>query len=158
MGKRNWKNVQARDLRHAQELCIEHARDKFNDSVDRIAEKMQITNKWVLYKWMEAGNLPVRLITKFEAACGIDFISRYLVMSQNKLVIDIPRGTKVDVQDIQALQAVTHASIGAIIDFYANKSDAVDTMLAIQTALEQLAYHRGNIEKQRQPELPFGEE
>jgi hypothetical protein len=111
-----------------------------------------------LYKWIEAGSMPVRLVKAFEHACGIDFLSRWLAMSGNKLVIEIPIGKIADPDDIQALQEITHAAIGSLLKFYKEQADSDETLAAVQTALERLAWHRANVEKCRQPELPFDEE
>jgi hypothetical protein len=158
MTRRNWKRTQPRDLRDATELCLEFARERHNRSVDSVAELMGEVNKWTLYKWMEAGSLPARLIKPFEHACGIDFVSRWLAMSGNKLVIEIPKGRKGTMEDMQALQSATHDAIGALMKFYEDKANAEETLAAVQTALERMAWHKGNVEKYRQPELPFDEE
>jgi len=73
-------------------------------------------------------------------------------------VIAIPKGRNGAPEDIQALQAITHEAIGALIKFYADQADADATLAAVQTALERMAWHKGNVEKYRQPELPFDEE
>lgn len=140
------------------DLCLEFARERHNRSVDSVAELMGEVNKWTLYKWMEAGSLPARLIKPFEHACGIDFVSRWLAMSGNKLVIEIPKGRKGTMEDMQALQSTTHDAIGALMKFYDDKADAEATLAAVQTALERMAWHKGNVEKYRQPELPFDED
>jgi hypothetical protein len=158
MAKRNWKQVQPRDLRDAMDMCLEYAREKHNRSVDSVAELMGEVNKWTLYKWMQNADLPLRKIKPFEHACGIDFVSRWLVVSEGKLVINIPKGRKGEADDIQALQAATHDAIGALMKFYAEQTDAQATLFAIQIALERMAWHRGNVEKFQQPELPFDEE
>lgn len=158
MAKRNWKNVQARDLRHAQELCLEHAREKRNLSVDSVAEIMGLNSKWTLYKWMEAGNLTVRLVKNFENVCGIDFISRWMVTSGGKLVIEIPRGKVGSPEDIQALQTVCHEAIGALMQFYGKNLDAASTLEAMINSLERMAWHKSNVEKFQQPELPIDDD
>lgn len=158
MSKRNWKRVQPRDLRDALDLCTEYAREKHNRSVDNIADEMGLASKWTLYKWIQEASLPVRLIKPFENACGIDFVSRWGVISTGKLVIEIPKGRKGEPDDIQALQTVTHDAIGALMKFYADKANVDDTLATLQTALERMAWHKGNVEKYRQPELPFDEE
>ncbi len=158
MSKRNWKTVQARDLRDAMDLCLDYAKENHNRSVDSVADLMGLPSKWTLYKWVQEASLPSRLIKPFEMACGIDFVSRWLVVSGGKLVITIPKGRKGAAEDIQALQAITHEAIGALIKFYADQADADATLAALQTALERMAWHKGNVEKYRQPELPFDEE
>jgi hypothetical protein len=158
MTRRNWKRVQPASLRDAMDTCLEYAREKHNRSVDNVADLMGLPSKWTLYKWVQEASLPSRLIKNFEHACGIDFVSRWLAVSGGKLVIDIPRGKLASPEDIHTLQEVTHDAIGALIKFYADQADTAETLAAVQTALERLAWHRANVAKCQQPELPFDEE
>ena len=48
--RRNWKRLQPTSLRNALELCKEHARERLNRSVERIADEMGITDHWTVYK------------------------------------------------------------------------------------------------------------
>lgn len=156
MSRKNWRTVQPRDLRDAMDLCLQYAKAKHNRSVDTVSELMGV-NKWTLYKWIAETDMPARLIKPFEHACGTDFVSRWMVVSSGKLVIDIPKGKKCGADDIQALQANYHDTVGKLMRFYADLSDVDDTLAAIQSTLEQTSWHRGNVEKYRQPELPFDE-
>ena len=158
MLKRNWKRVQPRDLRDAMELCLDFARDKQNLSVDGVADMMGLASKWTLYKWVQEASMPYRLIPSFENACGIDFMSRHLVSRGGKIVIEIPRGRQCGAEDIQVLQGVLNDMAGQLIKFYTDKSDVAATLAIIQSALENIAWHKGNVEKYRQPELPFDED
>lgn len=158
MSRRNWSKAQPKSLRNAMELCLDYAKLKHNRSIETVAELMGEVNKWTLYKWIEAGSLPLRLLHPFEHACGIDFVSRWLVISRGKLIIDIPIGRKGGPEDIQALQASAHDAIGAVITFYSDRADAATTLAAVQTAMEGFAWHRLNVEKYHQPELPFDED
>ena len=158
MSARNWKRTQPRDLRDAMNLCLEYAKVKHNLSVDSVADRMGLVNKWTLYKWVQECNLPARLIKSFEHSCGIDFVSRWFVISEGKMLIDIPKGRKGTPEDIQTLLAVTHESNGAVMRFYKNEISVEEALAAIQTALENTAWHKVNIEKYRQPELPFDED
>jgi hypothetical protein len=158
MSGRNWKRTQPRDWQDAQDLCLRFAKEKHNRSVDSVASLMGEMNKWTLYKQIESGGLPLRLIKPFEHACGIDFVSRWLVISNGKMVLDIPRGRKCDAQDINTLQTALNDTVGALLKFYADQQDADATLAAIQTALECMAWHKGNVEKYQQPELPFDED
>jgi len=158
MSRRNWKTVQPLDLRNAMELCLEYAKAKHNRSVDTIADLMSLASKWTLYKWIQEASMPAKSIKGFEHACGIDYVSRWLVVSSGKLVIEIPKGRKGKADDIQELQLATNEAVGALLKFYTDQSDAEATLAAIQTALERMAWHKGNVEKYRQPELPFDED
>jgi len=158
MAKRNWKQVQPRDLRDALDLCTVYALEKHNRSKDQIADLMALESKWVLYKWISEANMPVRLIKTFEMACGIDLVSRWLVVSSGKLVIDIPKGRKGKATDIQETQSLSHAAIGELMKFYQGEKNMDETLAAIQTNMENMAWHKGNVEKYQQPELPFDED
>lgn len=151
--KRNWKRVHASSLRQAMELCKEHAREKHNLSVERIAERIGLADHWVLYKWIASAKMPAVMIPAFESACGIDLISRYLATRAGRLVIDMPRGKAAGSEDVQALQGVLHEAMGALMRFYAQEQEAEDTLAAVQRGLESLAWHRGNVQKHSQPEL-----
>lgn len=156
MIKRNWKRIRPHSLRHALELCKEHARERRNLSVERIAELMGLTDHWTLYKWFQTGRIPTNLIRPYETACGIDFVTRWLAASSGRLLIDIPSGRDTTAEDMQALQGVLNDTVGQLLQFYAGKAEVADTLAAIQQAMEGLAWHRGNVEKHLQPELELG--
>ena len=153
MAKRNWKRLQPTGFSHAMELSLEHGKAVHNRSVDRIADLMGLANKWVIYKWIESGRIPGILIRPFEHACGIDYLTRYLAHSDHKLVIDIPTGRKADHKHIHELQTALHDAVGLLMTFYRDQSDAEETIAAITGVMEDLAWHRGNVEKFSQPEL-----
>ncbi|BBL69716.1 hypothetical protein [Methylogaea oryzae] len=157
MAKRNWKHVQPRSLPHAMELCLEYARDKLNRSVDTVAVEMGLTNKWSLYKWVENGNLPARLIRPFESACGANFVTRWNAISAGQLLVAIPAGRAVKAQDIQELQSVLNVAVGRLLDLAAGKAERQEVLEGLQAGLEGLAWHKANVEKQEQPEFDFWE-
>ncbi|PPD36772.1 MAG: hypothetical protein CTY18_03020 [Methylomonas sp.] len=154
MSKLDWRKVRPLDLRDAMEWCTKYARAKHNYSVDNIADLMGV-NKWTLYKWIADADMPARLIKPFEHVCGVNYVSKWLVESAGKMVVDIPKGKKCGVNDLQRLQASYHDSVGELIRFYDGGADVEKTLSAIQAALEQTAWHRSNVQKYRQPELPF---
>lgn len=158
MTRRNWKRIQPTGLRHALELCKDHARERLNRSVERIAEEMGVTDHWSVYKWIQSGRIPANLIRPFETACGIDYVTRWLASSEGRLLIDIPTGRKADPVEMVALQGVVHEAVGQLLKFYAGQTPADETLAAIQQAIEGLAWHRGNVEKHAQPELDFQEQ
>jgi hypothetical protein len=158
MRRRIWKRVYPKNLRDAMELCKEHARERYNLSVERIAERMGITDHWTLYKWFQNGRMPISLVRPFEDACGIDLITRWMAASTGRVLIDIPLGRKASAEDIQALQTSLNDAVGELLQFYADKSDAAQTFAALRHAIEGLAWHHGNVEKHLQPELEFGGE
>lgn len=158
MSKRHWKRVQPSSLSHAMELCIAHAREVHNRSVDQIADLMGLANKWSIYKWVENGNLPARLIRPFEHACGCDFVTRYMAHSAHKLLINIPTGRAPKSTDLSRTYESFSAAMSLLTSFYDGKSDAQETLGALTTMMEDVAWHHGNVDKHLQPELEFGGE
>jgi hypothetical protein len=157
MSKRNWKAVRPLNLKDALDWCVRYAKAQHNQSVEGIADIMGV-NHWTLYKWIGEADMPARLIKAFEHACGIDYASRWLVESGGKMVVEIPRGKPCGPHDIQQLQAVYHVTVGELMGFYEDAQDIDSALSAIQTALEQTSWHKANVQKYRQPELPFDEE
>lgn len=157
MTRMGWKNRQPTSLRQAMEWCLDYARSKHNCSVDNVADLMGLSNKWAIYKWLENGRLPAVLIRPLEAACRIDYVTRYIGHSAHKLLIDIPTGKKSTSQDINTLQASFTDAISLLLKFYDGKTDADETLAALITTMEQLALHKGEVERHRQPELDFQE-
>lgn len=153
MARRSWKNVRATSLRHALELCKDHGREKRNLSVERIAELMGLADHWVLYKWISEGRMPAVMIPAFEATTGASFVTQWLASSSGHLVIPIPTGRQCDEQDIQELQALLHATTGALMQFYAGSTEAEPTLASIKNAMEALGWHHGNVSAFEQPQL-----
>ncbi|MEW6314745.1 MAG: hypothetical protein AB1513_12035 [Pseudomonadota bacterium] len=138
------------------ELCIQFAKTKHNRSVDQIADLMGLTNKWSIYKWIENGNLPSRLIRPFEHACGCDFITRYLAHSAHKLLIDIPTGRPAKDTDLIKAHDGFSTSMKLLMAFYQGQAGAEETIGALTSLMEDVAWHRGNVEKHLTPEFDFG--
>jgi hypothetical protein len=111
---RIWKKVSPTSLSHALELCLEHAREKHNRSVDQIADLIGLANKFTLYKWVESGRLPAIQVRPFEHACGCDFVTRYLAHSAGKLLVEIPIGRPATVEDLQVLTGRCNDAVGCL--------------------------------------------
>ncbi len=158
MKRRNWKNTQPTNLRQALEWCKDHGRERRRLSVERIAEQMGLPDHSALYKWLANGRMPAVLIPVYEQVCGINLVSRWLAASAGKVLIDIPTGRASSPSDIQSLQAVLHQAAGALMAFYADEQDAAATLCAIQSGLEELAWHRGNVQQHAHPQFDFGEQ
>lgn len=138
------------------ELCIEHARQKRNLSVDRIADRMGLTNKWTIYKWLENGRMPAILIPAFEYACGVEYVTTYLATSAHKLLIDIPMGKKPKDTDILSLNSNFNDAVSLLSRFYKGDADIDDTINALTNTIESMAFHRENVMKDQTPELDLG--
>lgn len=151
--RRDWRRVQANSLRNAMELCKQHALDKKNLSVERIAEEMGIADHWSLYKWIANGRMPAVLIPAYESVCGINFVSRWLASRHGNLLIPIPSGRDTKAADVQRLQEVLSDATGALIKFHSGQLQAEEVITAIRSGLEGLAWHHHNVTKHQQPEL-----
>jgi hypothetical protein len=153
---RNWKRTQPTSLRHALELCKEHAREKLNRSVERIADEMGMADHWQLYKYFQSGRLPANLIRPFEVACGIDYVTRWIAVSAGKILVEIPSGRNIHGTDVVALHNGFGMALRLLTDFYAKKVDTEQTLAALTAHLEDVAWHRANIAQHSQPEFDFG--
>lgn len=148
----NWKRARPRDLRHAFELCIEHAREVHRRKVPEIAELMGETTS-NLYKWMATSRMPSILIPAFEHACGCDFVTRYLASSNHRLVIDIPTGSKCDATEIADLNALFAECVGNLAKFFDGKASLEETSDSIDRSMRALGWHQENVSKHLVPEL-----
>ncbi|TBV10233.1 hypothetical protein [Stutzerimonas kirkiae] len=158
MKRRNWKHAQPSSLRQALEWCKEHARERHNLSVERIAERMGLPDHSALYKWLANGRMPAVLIPVYERVCGINLVSRWLAATAGKVLIDVPTGRAATAHDTQRLQEILTETSGAVLAFYAGKNDVPETLAALQNALEELAWHRGNVQQHANPQLELGEQ
>ncbi|WP_373389012.1 hypothetical protein [Pseudomonas alcaligenes] len=134
------------------EFALEH---RLN--AERIAERMGLPSHWVIYKWASEGRMPAVLIPAFEHACGINMVSRWLASTSGKLLVDLPTGRNCTADDMQELQVVLHHTTGALMAFYNGTADADATLGALQSGLEALAWHRGNVAQHAHPQLELGE-
>ena len=157
MTRRTWKRVQPSSLRDALELCKDHARERLNKSVDNIADDMGVADKWSLYKWIQNGSLPAKLIRPYQIACGIDMVSRWLAASEGRLLVDIPTGRALKPEDLNQAHAGFAQAMGLISAFYAGKADQAATLEAIREHLQLMGRFHGDVQQHHTPELEFGE-
>ena len=157
MTRRNWKTLQPSSLRQAMELCKDHARERLNKSVDNIAEDMGLPDKWSLYKWIQNGSMPAKLIRPYQIACGINLVSRWLAGSEGRLLVDVPTGRAIKPEDLNQAHAGFALAMSLISDFYAGKADQTATLEAIREHLQLMGRFHGNVQQHHTPELEFGE-
>lgn len=158
MKRKNWNTVQPKSIRNAMELCVHFAKAKKNLSVEQIAECMGLSGHHALYKYLSNGRIPAVLIRPFEMACGCNYLTRYIAHSAQLLTIKIPTGAKSKARDINNLQHSLNDAASALIDFTETKIDADECLYKITGAMEDLAYHRANVEKSIQPEFELFED
>jgi len=153
MPRRRWKTYQPNSLRDALEGCKVFARDQHNLSVERIAEQMGLVDHWALYKWLQNGRFPTNLLIPYERVCGINLVSRWLAANGGRLLVEIPTGRQATAEDIQELQSRLHEVTGLLMRFYQGSRNAEETLAGVQCAMEQLAWHRGNVQQHQQPQF-----
>lgn len=154
---RNWKRVYPNSVTEALRLCKDHALERRNQSVERIAELMGVTAD-VLYKWLSTGRMPAVMIPVYEHVCGIALVSRYLATSGGGLVIDMPTGRAPGDASLQDLQMALHGAVGALLNYYNLGADSAVTAAAVMAGLEQLAYHHHNVQQGGAPQLALWEQ
>jgi hypothetical protein len=152
---RFWKRRTPTSLRQAFDDSLDYFREAHNGSVERLAERMGYGSHWSLYKDLADLKLRVTQVKQFEHACGIDLITRYYAASAGRISIEIPVGRTAGPDCIQALQAATTEAAGALLQFYGDQISADAALAAINTALQELGWHRVNVGKHAQPELEF---
>ncbi len=155
--RRNWKQLQATSMTHAMELCVHHAQQVLNRSVEQIAELMGEASHNTLYKWLATGRMPAVQVRAFEHACGINFVTRYLAHSGENLLVKMPTGRKPEHRELNELNVAANTAINELFKFYEGEAEASQTITALTVLIEDLAHQRGNVEKFRQPELLGGE-
>lgn len=152
MTARLWKRVMARSLSHAFQLCKEYATTKQNMGIERIADRIG-SSPDTLYKYLADARMPAHKIVGFETACNALFVTQYLAHSHGCLLVKIPSGRAAEHIEINELQKFMNEVIGQLLDIAANKGDAEDAQEQIIALMQDLAFHKANIEKLKQPEL-----
>lgn len=153
MTRRNWKAVQPTSLRHAFELCKDHARERLNKGVERIADDMGLPDHWVLYKYLQKGSMPANLIRPYELACGIDYVTRWLAGSGGRLLVEIATGRKLNHADIVQLHEHFATALKLLTEYYARPDDPTAALAALTTHMEHVAWHRQNVAQHINPQL-----
>ena len=148
-----WSKAQPTSMCDAIELCLLHADQKLNLNVDRIADLMSLVSHRTLYKWIAEGRIPAIKILPFEHACGINFITRYLAHSGSMLLIPFPTGRKAEHRDINDLSLFMTETVQLLYQHGEGIKSAEETIGQLTRLMEDLAHQRGNIEKEKQPEL-----
>ena len=156
MTRRNWKALQPSSLRNALELCKDHAREKLNKSVERIADRMGVTHD-SLYKWLGTGRMPAILVPAYELACGCHYVTDWYGASAGRLVVPMPTGRAVGEADLLAVNSSCATALDLLKAFYADpaSADPKATSDALYAHLQQVAFHHHNVARYAAPELDF---
>ena len=158
MKRRNWKGVQPTSLRKALELCKDHAQDMRRLSVERIAERMGEESHWTVYGWLRDGSIPARKIVAYEHACGCNYVTRWLAAAEGNLLVPIPTGRTVEGEGVMGMHKSFSVAMEHLVQFYAGRAQAEDTLAALTTLMEDVAWHHGNVGQYHQPALELGHE
>ncbi|WP_449392794.1 hypothetical protein [Eoetvoesiella caeni] len=110
-------------------------------------------SEWTIYGWMREDSIPGHRIRSFEFACGATFITEWIAITAQKIVIDIPRGADVDESKLLDLQNALNDAVGLLTRFYRGDSEPADVLQGVTQAMAKLAGHRENVGKHAAPEL-----
>ena len=153
MPRRNWKYVAGHDPVDALDKCLQHAKEKHNLSVERIMDRLGMASKSQMYGYLADAKLPVNRLIAFEQTCGIPLFTKYSAASQGFMLVKIPTGRKAEAKELAELQ-VALAQVGSqIISFYNGECSVDETTNMIMAALQDLAYHKSELEHFNQPSL-----
>lgn len=155
-----WKRYQPATLREALKGCKDYAAERHNLSVERIAERMALEDHWALYKWIANGRMPLVCVPAYEHACGIYLATRWQAASAGKLLVDMPKGKTASPDDMVQLNSDFAAALQLLTNFYTHPGqvDTAQTLAALTTHLQQVAYHHANVSQHANPELDFNQE
>lgn len=152
MTKRYWTKRYPNNLKDAIRLCLAYALHKKNYSVERVAGLIG-TSESAIYKWQSRGSMPAAKIESLEYVCGCNYISEYLVISSEKIIINIPRGIKPKEESLLDLQSHFNESVNLLARFYKSEAETEETIAALTDIIKQIAGHRENVKKLNDPEL-----
>ncbi|MDP2607981.1 MULTISPECIES: hypothetical protein [unclassified Oceanobacter] len=153
MAKRNWKREQPRSLKHAMELCVDHAKSVKNLSVERIADLIGITSQYTLYKWLDEARMPALMIRPFEHACGVSFVTQYLAASDYQLLVPMPKAKAAKDTDLMALQQSFSQAVTVLAAFYMGNESGESASAELARHMAEVASHRVRVERMGSPEL-----
>ena len=142
-------------MNHAIQLCKQHALEKQNLSVARIADHLAITTD-TLYKWLGNGRIPANHVFAYEQACGINFITEYLAHSQGYLLVKAPTGRKAQHKDLNQLQLYMAQVAAKIIEANEGDCTAQDAIDHIKVLMQDLAFQQKNVAAHECPQEAFG--
>lgn len=151
MSKTYWKRIVPHSLVKALNLTKEHGKEVKQLSVERIADRLAISDS-CLYKWLGDSAMPVNRVIAFEQACGINFVTQYLAHSQGYLLVPAPTGRKAQHRDLSELQLFMTEVMALIIKANDGQTSADSAIDSIKTLMEDLAFHQKNVAKQDLPQ------
>ena len=147
----------ASSIGDATQMCLEFAMKKHNRGVKRVADLMGVLLT-TLYKWMGESRMPVNMIAPFESACGVTYVTEYLCAQAHLLAVEMPSGRKLTQTDVMQLQMHFAETTSMLIGFNDSGADGEGTAAALTGLMGEIGWHRANVEKCTQPELPLFEE
>ena len=117
------------------------------------AERMGLADHWSLYKWFQNGRMPLVLLRPYELACGVDYVTRWMAASNGRLLVQIATGRKLNHTDVAELHEHFAKALQLMTEFYAKPGDPAETLAALTTHMEHVAWHRQNVAQHANPQL-----
>lgn len=153
--KRRFKKL-AHSFGEATQLCLEFAMRKHNRGTKRVADLMGVKLD-TLYKYLAEDRMPIGLVSAFENACGVTYVTEYMCAQAHLLAVEMPAGRKLTPTDVMQLQKHFSEVAALLISFHENAVEGDETAAALTCLMGELGWHRANVERCIQPELALFE-
>jgi hypothetical protein len=144
----------ANSISDAVQLSLDFALRKHNRGTKRIAELMGVKID-TLYKWFSRDGMPINMLGAFENACGTMYVTEYLCAQAHLLAVEMPTGRKLTQTTVLELQKSFTDTTGLLIGFHSTGQDGAETALALTGLMGEIGWHRANVERCTQPDLPL---
>ena len=128
--------------------CYEYAQNTQFVIVDDIAEKMGIKSKWVLYKWLQNGRLPLTLLIEFEKACGCTLVTEYLADQHGCVLTPLPNPLPIKPIDALVLHGEVNQGLTRYLKALRDKPEEVGSQEVIDglnRSIKMLVQVRANL-------------
>lgn len=135
-------------------MCKDHAKIKHNLSVERIADEMGLSTVR-LYQMLDSGDMPISRLLNFQRICRCNYVTRYLAHRDNFMLVKIPTGGKVSDELMLTINKSFHEALNELTEFYTHGQNPDIAIAALTKHMTNIAWHKGNVEKQMQPDLNF---
>lgn len=152
MSRKNWNQLIARSLTESLQLCKESAIANKQMSVPRIADRLGCSPD-MLYKHLGAASMPAYMLIPFMEACHRIYPLQYMAHSLNYLLVPMPRGRKAEHKALVQLNMFCTEVMGKLLALESGECTQQDVVDHLTLLMENLAYHRLEVQKLDQPEL-----
>jgi AraC-like DNA-binding protein len=153
----NYKNKIPTSFTEALRMCKDYAKDKHNLSVERIADEMGLTPSR-LYQHLDNGDMPFNRVRSYQHICRCNFVTQYMANGDDCILIKMPKGKRVSDDQMVHFNKSFSKALSELSEFYTLYQNPDEVISALTDHLENVAWHRANVERTSQPQLDFDAE